>query len=207
MLPELISNHLASLQPDKVRLAKTVKMEISPEGLMLHSEVFNSAIKNAHRFNYEQVDQFLENRLPWQERLTPSIFELLGNMHTLAMVLRRRRMAGGSIELTLPEVKIDLDKLGKVKGAHLVHHTESHQIIEEFMLAANQAVATYLDDLELPFLRRVHAPPQRLKLRRLYEFVRGLGIECADLQDRFEIQRVVESVKGQPTEQAVNYAV
>jgi ribonuclease R len=75
------------------------------------------------------------------------------------------------------------------------------------MLAANQAVATYLDDLEIPFLRRAHAPPQRIKLKRLQEFVRGLGIECHDLQNRFEIQRVVDAVRGKPTEQAVNYAV
>ncbi|MCY2975738.1 MAG: VacB/RNase II family 3'-5' exoribonuclease [Planctomycetota bacterium] len=207
MLPEIISNHLASLQPDRMRLSKTVKMEMTIEGTMIHTEVFNSVIKNAHRFNYEQVDQFLEDRLAWEERLTPEIFKLISEMHILAMVLRNRRMKGGSIELTLPEVKIDLDKLGKVKGAHLVHHTQSHQIIEEFMLAANQAVATYLDDLELPLLRRAHAPPQRMKLKRLKEFVTGLGIECGDLQDRFEIQRVIESVKGQPTEQAVNFAV
>jgi ribonuclease R len=207
MLPEIISNHLASLQPDRMRLSKTVKMEMTIEGTMIHTEVFNSVIKNAYRFNYEQVDQFLQDRLAWEERLTPEIFKLISDMHILAMVLRNRRMMGGSIELTLPEVKIDLDKLGKVKGAHLVHHTESHQIIEEFMLAANQAVATYLDDLELPLLRRAHAPPQRMKLKRLTEFVTGLGIECGDLQDRFEIQRVIESVKGQPTEQAVNFAV
>ena len=207
MLPEIISNHLASLQPDRLRLSKSVKMEISIEGTMIHTEVFNSVIKNAHRFNYEQVDQFLEDRLAWEEKIKPEIFKLVSDMHTLAMVLRQRRMRGGSIELTLPEVKIDLDKLGKVKGAHLVHHTESHQMIEEFMLAANQAVATYLDDRELPLLRRAHAPPQRMKLKRLYEFVTGLGIECGDLQDRFEIQRVIASVKGQPTEQAVNFAV
>ena len=207
MIPEIISNHLASLQPDRVRLAKTCFIEMTVEGTVVHSKVFNSAIRNAQRLNYEQVDQFLEDRESWRDRLTPVIFELLSNMHSLAMTLRKRRIAGGSIELTLPEIKIDLDKMGKVKGAHLVHHTESHQTIEELMLAANQAVATYLDDLEIPFLRRAHAPPQRIKLKRLYEFVRGLGIECNDLQDRFEIQRVISAVKGDTTEQAVNYAV
>jgi len=207
MLPEIISNHLASLQPDRVRLAKTVFIEMMDDGTVVHSRVFNSAIRNAQRLTYEQVDQFLADREPWREKLTPAIFELLANMHSLAMMLRQRRSRGGSIELTLPEIKIDLDKMGKVKGAHLTHHTESHQTIEELMLAANQAVATYLDDLDIPFLRRAHAPPQRIKLRRLYEFVRGLGIECNDLQDRFEIQRVINAVKGDTLEQAVNYAV
>ncbi len=207
MLPEIISNHLASLQPDRVRLTKTVLIEMKDDGTVVHTEIYNSAIRNAQRLNYEQVDQFLADREPWRERLTPEIFELLSNMHTLAMTLRERRFRGGSIELTLPEVKIDLDKIGKVKGAHLVHHTVSHQMIEEMMLAANQAVASFLDARSIPFLRRAHAPPQRMKLRRLYEFVTGLGIQCSDLQDRFEIQRVVAAVRGQPTEQAVNYAV
>lgn len=207
MIPEIISNHLASLQPDRVRFAKSVLMEMTADGTIVYTKIFNSAIRNAQRLNYEQVDQFLADREPWRKILTPVIFEVLSNMHSLAMTLRKRRMDGGSIELTLPEIKIDLDKIGKVKGAHLVHHTESHQTIEELMLAANQAVATYLDDLEIPFLRRAHAPPLRMKMRRLFDFVRGLGIDCNDLQDRFEIQRVIAAVRGEPTEQAVNFAV
>ena len=207
MLPETISNHLASLQPDRRRLAKTVHMEYSPDGVLLHNEVYNSVIRNAHRFNYEQIDQYLEDREPWKERLAPAIYDLVANMHALAMVLRSNRKRDGSIELTLPEVKIDLDRTGKVKGAHVVAYTESHQIIEEFMLAANQAVAKWLDSLQLPFLRRAHAPPDRLKMRRLTEFMKALGLQIEDIQDRFEIQRVVDSVKGQTTEYAVNFAI
>ncbi len=207
MLPETISNHLASLQPDRNRLAKTVVMEYSPKGTLLHAEVFNSVIKNAYRFNYEQIDQYLADPTPWQERLTPEIFQLVRDMHSLAMLLRSLRRTNGSLELTLPEVKVDLDKLGKVKGAHVVHHTESHQIIEEFMLAANQAVAYWLDSLKLPMLRRAHAPPDRLKIRRLADFMRALGLPADDMQDRFEIQRVIDSVRGQTTEFAVNYAI
>jgi ribonuclease R len=75
------------------------------------------------------------------------------------------------------------------------------------MLAANQSVASWLDSLELPFLRRAHAPPNRMKLRRLNEFVRALGIPAENMEDRFEIQRVVNAVRGQPTEYAVNFAI
>jgi len=207
MLPETISNHLASLQPDRHRLAKTVFMEYTPDGLLIHTTVFNSVIRNAYRFNYEQIDQYLEDRESWRERLQPEIFDLVANMHALAMLLRGMRKRDGAIELSLPEVKIDLDRLGKVKGAHVVAYTESHQIIEEFMLAANQSVAKWLDSLQLPFVRRVHAPPDRLKIRRLTEFARALGIMVEDLQDRFEIQRVVDSVRGKTTEYAVNYAI
>ncbi|MCA9192185.1 MAG: ribonuclease R [Planctomycetales bacterium] len=207
MLPELISNHLASLQPGKTRLTKTVVMELSQQGTLLHQEVFNSAIYNWQRLNYEQVDQYLTDAEPWRSRLQPEIWQLLRDMHTLAMVLRRNRAADGAIELVLPEVKIDLDKSGKVKGARMVEHTESHQIIEEFMLAANQAVATWLDDLDIPFLRRAHAAPERRKIQKLNEFVRDLGVRTESLEDRFAIQRVVEQMRGKPTEFAVNYAI
>ena len=135
------------------------------------------------------------------------MFALLGRMHELAMILRRRRLEGGAIELTLPEIKIDLDKKGHVSGAHVVENTVSHQIIEEFMLAANEAVAEHLHDQDLNFLRRVHEPPDPRKLHALTEFVRELGIECESLQSRFEIKRVVELVKGEPREHAVHYAV
>lgn len=207
MLPELISNHLASLQPNKVRLTKTVLMEMSESGTILHQEVFNSAIHNDKRLNYEQVDQYLHDPESWRERLTPEIWQLLHDMHELAMVLRGNRNDDGALELHLPEIKIDLDKAGKVKGAKIVAHTESHQIIEEFMLAANQAVATWLDDLEIPFLRRAHAAPERRKLQKLNEFVRDLGIQCESLESRFEIQKVIQKVRGKPTEYAVNYAI
>ncbi len=207
MIPETISNHLASLQPGHSRLAKTVFMEYTPDGTLIFTRTFNSVILNQHRFNYDQIDNYLEDRETWRTKLTPEIFQVVADMHELAMLLRQIRNTKGALELTLPEVKIDLDKTGKVRGAHLVLHTESHQMIEEFMLAANQAVAFWLDSLELPFLRRAHAPPNRMKMRRLNEFVRALGIQAENMEDRFEIQRVVNAVRGRPTEYAVNFAI
>lgn len=207
MLPELISNHLASLQPHKNRLTKTVRIEFSAGGTVIHTEIFNSVIHNHQRLTYEQVDQFLADREDWKKRLSPQIHQLLGDMHELAMTLRKKRLTEGALELSLPEIKIDLDRGGKVKGAHLQIHTESHQIIEEFMLAANQAVATWLDDQKIPLLRRVHPTPELRKLRRLTEFLRDLGLPSENLEDRFSLQRILESVRGQTTEYAVNYAI
>ena len=105
------------------------------------------------------------------------------------------------------EVKIDLDKEGQVCGAHLVENTVSHQIIEEFMLAANEAVAELLTKNELHFLRRVHQAPTPRKLKALTEFVTGLGLQIDSLESRFELQRLLYSVVGQPAEHAVNYAL
>jgi ribonuclease R len=207
MLPEVISNNLASLQPDKVRYTLSALMEFTDEGAYVGCEVKRAAIRSARRFTYEEVDEYLADREAWREKLTPQVWSLLARMHALAMILRKRRMDGGSIELTLPEVKIDLDKRGEVAGAHLVINTESHQIIEEFMLAANEAVARMLGEAGLNFLRRIHEPPDPRKLHALTTFIRELGIECESLESRFETRRVVAQVAGQPEQHAVNYAI
>ena len=129
-------------------------------------------------------------------------------MHELAMILRRRRIRHGSLVLTMPEVKIDLDKEGRVAGAHVVEDTESQQMIEEFMLAANEVGGrTVLHEQGIPFLRRVHDSPSPHKLKALTEFVRELGIRVTGLHNRFELQQLLKKVVDQPEQHAVNYAV
>jgi ribonuclease R len=207
MLPEMISNHLASLQPGRLRFSKTVFIEFDPSGVPLGSDLHEGAIRSARRFTYEEVDDYLADPQRWRGQLTPAVFDLLGRMSELARILRRRRLDRGAIELALPELKIDLNKHGEVQGAHLVENTESHQIIEEFMLAANEAVARTLQQREVDFLRRIHEPPDPRKLRALTEFVRELGIPCETLESRFEIKRVIAAAAGKPQERAVNFAV
>ncbi|TWT99107.1 Ribonuclease R [Botrimarina colliarenosi] len=219
MLPEIISNNLASLQPDHIRYAMTAVLEMTADGAAVHCEVFKSAIKSRRRFTYEEVDGYLvakklvgpDSPLAGQpgslpEGLSPEVDQLLGQMFELAMILRKRRFERGALELSMPEVKIDLDKEGRVSGAHVEQNTESHQVIEEFMLAANIAVAHKLADAGLLFLRRVHGSPDPRKSRALTEFIRSLGMPVDNLQDRFELQEVLNSVKGDPRQHAVNFA-
>jgi ribonuclease R len=208
MLPEIISNNLASLQPDKIRYTQTCFIEFNAEGIVTHTEVCLSAIKSCRRFTYEEVDEFLADREPWREKLTPPVHRLLNDMHTLAMILRKRRMQRGSLELSMKEVKVVLDRAsGQVVGAKTVVNTESHQIIEEFMLAANEAVASIIANKGWPFLRRIHANPDPRRLKQLTEFVTELGIETESLESRFELQRVLAAVHGKPEQHAVNYAM
>lgn len=207
MIPEIISNGLASLQPKKHRYAKTVFIEMTDEGVRVATDFANSVIVSKHRFAYEEVDDYLDDPKPWRTKIPDSICGLVDRMHSLAMTLRARRLKRGSIELTLPETKIDFDKKGRVSGAHKVSNTVSHQIIEEFMLAANEAVAERLTDEEINFLRRVHEPPEPRRLKKLTSFVRDLGIECESLESRFEIKRVIKAVAGASESHAVNFAV
>ena len=207
MLPEIVSNNLASLQPDRVRYARTCWIEFSPEGIPVHAEEERSAIKSQRRFTYEEVDLFLADPGTAALEMTPAVRALLGRMRDLARMLRSRRMARGSLELAMPEVKIDLDRDGRVSGAHVVENTESHQIIEEFMLAANEAVAGMLAAAGSGFLRRIHPAPDPRKLRQLTEFVSELGFEEDTLESRVELQRLLDMARGRPEEHAVHYAV
>lgn len=219
MLPEVISNALASLQQGRVRYTKSAFITFSPEGMPIHAEFANSAIKVTQRFAYEQVMPLLqaadgqattpETGVGEGELLavTPTVLKLLQQMHELAMLLRKRRFARGALDLDLAEVKIDMDRDGKVTGAHVVSHDESHQIIEEFMLAANIAVATKLADSGINFLRRTHAPPDERKLRALSEFVSSLGHKTRAIPGRGDLQKLLKEVHGTEHEYSVSYAV
>jgi ribonuclease R len=207
MLPEVISNGLASLQPDRVRYTKSAMMEFTAEGIRVGVDLHTSAIRSKRRFTYEEIDDYLKSPDAWRSKLTPEVHALVGRMHELAMILRERRRRKGALELSMQEVKVDLDKNGRVVGAHRVENTVSHQIIEEFMLAANMAVAETIRDAEAPFLRRVHAAPNPLKLKALNEFVAELGFQTDSLESRFALQDLLAKVEGQPEQHAVNYAV
>ena len=207
MLPEIISNNLASLQPNRRRFTMSVLIEFTENATVIGADWYRGVIKSAQRFNYEEIDDFLVKPEPWREKLTPDVFRLVRDMHTLAMTMRKRRMSRGAIDLVLPDVKIDLDDDGRVVGAHSETYTESHQMIEEFMLAANEAVAQKLVDNKLFLLRRVHEPPSEKKLTDLTEFVRHLGYKCESLQSRFEIKRIVDLSRNKPEQQAVHFAV
>ena len=207
MLPEIISNNLASLQPDKRRYARTAIMEVRPDGTVLHTEVTRSVIKSDRRFAYEEIDDFLQNRSAWREKLTEDVYLLLDHMYTLAMILRRRRIEEGALEMGLPEIKIDLDRQGRVSGAHRVINTESHQIIEEFMLLANRSVAEQLHLDELKFLRRIHGAPSPRKLESLSRLLKELKVTDSGVRSRFDIKSVIKAVEDKPEEQCVNLAV
>lgn len=207
MLPEIISNGLASLQQGHVRYTKSAFMEFTREGVPVSAEFANSAIKVTRRFAYEEVMPIIEQPEKFRNKVTGKVRKLLARMYELAMLLRARRFAQGMLELTMPEVKIDFDKHGKVSGAHVVPHDPSHQVIEEFMLAANMAVATALSDKGIPFLRRVHGDPDEAKMRAFGEFATALGYPLKRYQSRPELQKLLDRVRGTPHMHAINYAL
>jgi ribonuclease R len=207
MLPEVISNSLASLQAGRVRYTVSALLEFNAEGIRTAQSFTRSAIRVDHRFSYEQAFEVMKAPAAPHEGVKPAVAKMLGAMLELAMVLRRRRFERGALELNMPEVEIDLGDQGQVVGAHVASHDESHQVIEEFMLAANEAVATLLSDKHVPFLRRAHADPDPRKLREFADFARSLGLEIDKPQSRFELQRILAETAGKPEEPAVHYGL
>ena len=132
---------------------------------------------------------------------------MLRHMRDLALLLRKKRTKRGSLELVMPEAVLEYDQMGRVSGAHFAEDSLSHQIIEEFMLAANEAVAEHFTRLEVPFLRRVHPAPNEEKLEAFAQFAELLGYPIRRPQDRFELQRVLHATSEKPERAAVHFAL
>lgn len=207
MLPEVISNGLASLQEKQVRYTKSVFIEFDADGNPQGADVANSVIRVVKRFAYEEVMPIINDPQTHKGEVPAKIIQLLMKMHSLAMTLRKKRFAEGALQMGVPEVEIDFDEDGNITGAHERHHDESHEIIEEFMLAANIAVAQLLTTRDIPYLRRVHSNPDELRLKNFQEFCRGLGYDLKKFQSRSEIQQLIRNVTGEPEERAINFAL
>jgi ribonuclease R len=207
MFPEVISNSLASLQQGKVRFVKSAILDFTPAGQMTTSRFANAAIRVRRRFTYDQVSALLAEPDKEDKKLDSEVLALLFRMRDLAMILRRRRMRRGALELNMPEIELEYDEQGRVSGGHFAKQDVSHQIIEEFMLAANEAVAERLADIGVPFLRRVHPAPEPEKLEAFARFAGMLGYPVERHTDRFALQRVLAQSADKPEAYAVHYAL
>jgi ribonuclease R len=209
MFPETISNHLASLQQGRLRYVKSAIMDFTPAGVRTSARFANGAIRNRKRLNYDQVSALYEEldtgRQPAD--IEQEVLDLLQRMRELAMILRKRRIKRGALELSMPEAELEYDDKGRVSGAHFAKHDVSHQVIEEFMLAANEAVAEHLRGLGVPFLRRVHPAPEPNKLRDFADFARSLGYKMESHTDRFALQKILQLSAQRPEVYAVHYAL
>jgi ribonuclease R len=207
MLPEVISNSLASLQQDHTRYTVSALLEFNTEGIRTDSQFARTAIRVDKRFHYEQAFAVLKAPDAEHEGVTPEVRDMLLKMLELAMILRKRRFQRGALELDMPKVAVDLGERGEVVGAHLEKDDESHQVIEEFMLAANEAVAEFLTAKNVGFLRRGHDDPEEKKLFDFADFVRSLGYTMEKPQSRFDIQKVLKASADKPERYAVHYGL
>jgi ribonuclease R len=201
MLPEGLSNGVCSLNPGVDRLTHSVFIHFDKHGVVKGARFGRSVIRSAHRLTYKQAYAILTS--PPRDRLG----ERLHVAWELAALLRRKRFEQGALDLDFPEVKVLVDKQGHPVRLERVENDESHQLIEEFMLAANEAVARELKKRAIPTIYRVHENPDPEKLAEYREFVLSFNYKVGDLTHRAELQRLLASIRGKPEEQALKVAL
>ena len=201
MLPERLSNGVCSLIPGVARLTRSVFIHFDKNGVAKSARFTRSVIRSAHRLTYKQAYAILSSA-PHDQ-----LGERLHTAWELASLLRRKRFDHGALDLDFPEVKIWVDKHGYPLRLERVENDESHQLIEEFMLAANEAVARELKKRAIPTIYRVHENPDPEKLAEYREFVLSFNYRVGDLTHRAELQRLLASIQGKPEEQALKVAL
>jgi ribonuclease R len=197
MLPERLSNGVCSLNPNVNRLTHSVFLEFAKDGRTKSARFGRTVIRSAKRLTYREAYAIL--KAPPNDQLG----ERLHVAWELAALLRKNRFAQGSLDLDSPEVKVRLDKEGKPILLERIENDESHQLIEEFMLAANEAVARELKNRLIPTIYRVHENPDPEKLAEYRELVLSYGYKVGDISKRHELQRLLASLAGKPEEQAL----
>ena len=173
MLPHKLSNGICSLNPNVDRLSVSCVMEINNKGDILKAEIFPSVIKSRKQMTYKNVNSILEqNIIPegYQEYA-----DKLKEMHALAHILRENKMRRGYIDFDIDESKIIVNEDGKAIDVVLRNRGEGEKLIEDFMIAANEAVATYIYMMDLPFVYRVHGKPDEEKITNFIKFIGMLG--------------------------------
>src|SRR6184192_3801855 len=197
MLPERLSNGVCSLNPGVDRLTHSAFIHFDKNGVAKSARFSRSVIRSAHRLTYKQAYAILKS--PPRDQLG----ERLHLSWELAALLRRKRFEHGSLDLDFPEVKVWVDKQGHPVRLERVENDESHQLIEEFMLAANEAVARELKKRAVPTVYRIHENPDPEKLAEYRELILSYGYKVGDLSKRTELQRLLASLAGKPEEQAL----
>ncbi len=198
MLPERLSNGVCSLNPNVVRLTHSTFIRFARNGAPKSARFARTLIQSARRLTYKEAFAIL------QKPPNDELGKRLRTAWNLASILRRRRFANGSLDLDFPEVKVVVDKqTGRPLRLERIENDESHQLVEEFMLAANEAVALELKNRLTPTVYRVHENPDPDKLAEYRELVLSYGFQAGDLTNRRELQRLLESFRGKAEEQAL----
>ena len=201
MLPPRLSDDLCSLRPDVVRLTKVCEMKFDQKGKMLRARFADAFIRSKARLTYQEAFAMLKGN---DKGEVPSTVREAWN---LASILRRNRYAKGALDLDFPEVRAVMDKDGRVTGIITEEYDESHQLIEECMLAANEAVALALKNGNRPTIYRVHEEPDSSKLFEFGQLCKLYGYPVHDIGQRQYLNELMKSIKGSPDEQLLKLAL
>ncbi len=197
MLPEKLSNGICSLMPEVDRLVKTAIVTLDRQGEVRSFRFAAGIIHSQKRFTYKEA--FAQLKKP----PTSPLGEHVHALNDMAQILRKRRFDKGALDLDFPEVKVRVNEFGVPTHLEKTENDISHQLIEEFMLLANEVVALELKKRNRPGLYRIHETPDADRLQEFRAQAKSMGFTCGDLTQRGEIQKLLNRVRGQPGEAVV----
>ena len=210
MLPRELSNGICSLNAGEDRFTLSCSMEINEKGNVVSSEVYKAIINVTERMTYEDVQKIIDaSDKEVMKRYEPYIqdFKL---MEELALILKKKRMEQGYLNLDIPESKIDLDIDGRVTNISKYETSFANEIIEQFMLSANETIAEKFFWLDAPFIYRVHEEPDLEKVQELNKFLFNFGMKIKANKDNIypkEFSKILEEIKGKEEEKVVSNLV
>lgn len=199
MLPHKLSNGICSLNPNEIRLALSCVMEIDSKGNVVDYEIFESVIKSRIQMTYKKVNQILE------QNIVPEGYEeyadTLRTMKELADILRANKVARGYIDFDIDEAKIIVDEDGKAIDVVLRERGVGEKLIEDFMIAANETVASYIYYMEYPFIYRIHGEPSEEKIKSFLGYVSACGYTITGKMNEIypsTMQNILDQLKDAP---------
>jgi ribonuclease R len=208
MFPEALATGVCSLNPQVDRLVQSCLMEITGQGEVVRHEIRDGVIRSNERMTYTSVNAILTDEDPETRARYASFVPTFEQMGELFAILNRRRRQRGSVDFDLPEPQVVLDTEGLVADIVPSERNIAHRIIEEFMLLANETVASHLERAGMPALYRIHEVPDALKVEEFDAFVRALGFALDAPPGAVKpkhFQALVEKIKGSPVERPIAF--
>jgi ribonuclease R len=208
MLPEELSNEICSLRPQVDRLALTARMEVTQTGEVARYQIRETVIRSNERMTYTDVNRILEGQTPELMGRYADLLELFQTMESLAQILIRQRQARGAIDFNLPESIFEFDDEGRVAGVLKADRNIAHRLIEEFMLLANETVASHLQELGIPSVYRIHQAPDPIRVLEFAQLAQAYGYRFPVSEVRsHDYQRLSRQLEGKPEERVLAYAM
>lgn len=208
MLPEQLSNGICSLRPNEDRLCFSAFLTVDSSGTVVGRKFAKTIIRSGARLTYRQAMAFLSGHQPKMKHpLRPEMLKLLKKLHPLAQQLRKKRFGRHALDLDIPECEVVIDKGGRMTGIRPVVNDESHQLIEECMIAANEAVAVEISDNSIPLISRFHDKPSEVKIEELSAKLADLGFQTGNLADRKVLAKFLKSIQTHPLAFSARVAV
>ncbi|HAR6087226.1 TPA: ribonuclease R [Staphylococcus pseudintermedius] len=207
MIPHRLSNGICSLNPEVDRLAMSCRMEIDAQGQVVKHEIFESVIHSNARMTYDAVNRIITDKDAVTRAQYPETVPMLDLAQTLSQQLIAMRKKRGEIDFDIKEAKVIVNEEGIPKEVVTRERGEGERLIESFMLIANETVAEHFNQMEVPFIYRIHEQPKSERLRQFFDFITNFGIMVKGTGEDIHpstLQNIHEEIAGRPEDMVIS---